>query len=253
MPRRAPRATSELAQARKELRGIRHGDGAGAQRLGCRARPRRAGGQQRSGDQRHAAAPAAEPGQCGRDGSRESGARQQARQADAGRSAGRAGNLRRALDRAREQAMAQNQSGSGDPAPMRPMRSEGQQGQAGGQQRPAGAGRPGPAGSGRPGPARQPGRPASRASRVVSEWPGPRVAAVIWQVAGSGSRQGGGIRGNRTRTWPAARCRWTAPSASCCATRRRCRPSAWQQLREQLANGVLAAADRDLLPNWRSG
>jgi hypothetical protein len=250
----SPRATSELAQARKELQDY---DTAMALARSASDVERGRITQAASNDPvitdtlqrlQQRLATAADTA------SRESGARQQGRQADAADMLAELGNLRRALDRAREQAMAQNESGSGDPSANSPDAQEGQQGQAGGQQ-----GQQGQQGRGQQGQGgqQQAQNGQQRGNRQSQQGQGGQRGDAAGgrgdqEFAGNGSRQGGGFRANRETHLAGGAVVLSGTQRELLRDQMQMSAERLAQLRAQLASGVLDAADRDLLTRLES-
>ncbi len=180
----------------------------------------------------------------------ESGARQQgARKADATDLLAELGDLRRALDRAREQQLAQNQSQSanGDPGARSADAREGQAGQAGGQR-----GQQGQAGQGQGGQGQR--GDAQNQNQQASNQPGQQGGTNGNNAGGAGDQDmiGGGQRGGGG-TWSGGR-RIGSGVTPLNGTQRELLRSQTQlsagrleQLRAQLANGVLTAPDTEAL------
>ncbi len=173
--------------------------------------------------------------------SAESGARQQDRKADAADLLAELGNLRRALDRAREQALAQNQSGNGDPGAQSPQAREGQRGQAGGQ-----SGQQGQGGQGQRGQQGQGANPQQLAQAGGQNGNAPggsgnlRAPGTGTRNAGGGSRLGGGrLIGGQVPL--------NASQRELLNTQTQLSAERLAQIRQQLANNVISAADRQAL------
>jgi hypothetical protein len=163
----------------------------------------------------------------------ESGPRQQGREADAGDLLAELGELRRALERARQQGLAQNPRG-GDPGARSPNAREGQAGQDGGQAGQQGQGGQGQAGEG----GSQPGQAGGANGGADGG------AGDFGQMGGGGNRGGangrfisGGIRAGNERVPLSGTQRQALLNQTQLSAQR------LQQLREQLQNGTLAAAD----------
>lgn len=236
----APRASGQLAEARKELQEL---DTTGSLSRSARDIERGRGAQaatregvvtdtlQRLQQSLEQAADTA---------AGESGRRQtQGREADAGDLLSELGELRRALDRARSQQLAQNQnqsqSGSGDAGARSPNAREGQQGQGGGQQGQDGQGGQGEAGSGGDTPGQEGGAGA-----------GASGGAGNFGVAGNG---GDGFRGNNGR-FEGGNLRGVplvGPGREALRQQTQLSAERLAQLRQQLANGILNEADTTAL------
>ncbi|MET0282712.1 MAG: hypothetical protein ABW278_16515 [Steroidobacteraceae bacterium] len=248
----APRASGQVAEARKELEEL---DTSGSLSRSARDIERGRGVQaatresvvtdtlQRLQQSLEQAADTAES---------ESGRRQQGREADAGDLLAELGDLRRALDRARSQQQARNQgdsqsesqSGQGQAGASSPNAREGQQGQAGGQQGEGGQGQS----QGSPGQSGQGGQGQASAG---GNTPGPQGGAGGGANGGSGNfgiagAGGDGFRGGNGR-FEGGGLRQGVPlvGADREALRAQTQLSAERlaQLRQQLANGVLAETD----------
>jgi hypothetical protein len=245
----SPRATSQLAQARKDLQ---EQDYDAAMALARSASDVERG--------RIAEAASSDPvitdrlqrlqenlARAAETAAAESGARQRSRQADAGDLLAELGNLRRALDRAREQAMSQNQSGSGDPGANAPDAREGQQGQAGGQQGEQGQGGQGQRGQdgqrGNQQASQQPDQPGQQGGEPGNA-PGGRGNL---EIGGLGNLQGGGFRPSQDLRLAGGAVVPNGSQRELLRNQTQMSAERLAQLRAQLANGVLSAADRDLL------
>jgi hypothetical protein len=247
----SPRASGQLAQARKELQ-----DMDTVQALSRSARDVENGrvAQAASNDPvisdtlqrlQQTLANAAETAAA------EAGARQQGRRADADDLVAEIGSLRRALDRAREQSMAQDPNGNRDPNAQGQQAQEGQRGQSGGQQ-----GQHGQGGQGQQGQQgqqqaqngqRQPGQQQGQGQQGGQ--PGSQGGS---EAGGRGDRQVAGI-GNQNGgagAWRGGR----VGSVALNGTQRELLRNQTQlsadnlaRLREQLASGVLNPADAQAL------
>jgi hypothetical protein len=177
------------------------------------------------------------------------GPRQSGRQADAGDLLAELGDLRRALDRARQQATAQNQNGGGQPGARSPNAAEGQQGQAGGQQGQQGQGGQGQSGEGGGESQSQQGGGGGNSDVGAA---GGRGNA---EVAGNGGNRMGGA-GSRVRGGGLGDFRGVRPlsAAEREALRSQTRLSGERlaQLRQALGEGALVEADATALRELES-
>jgi hypothetical protein len=154
--------------------------------------------------------------------------RKQGREADAGDLLAELGDLRRALERARQQGVAQNQSGSGDAGTRSPNAQEGQAGQDGGKAGQQGQGGQGQAGQGGNQPGQQGGATGGADGGVGD----------FGRIGGGrdGGGNGGRFIGGRVPLLSGGERQALRAQTQLSGQR-------LQQLREQLQNGTLAEAD----------
>jgi hypothetical protein len=227
-----PRATGQIAEARKELQDM---DTVGSLGRSARDIERGRGVQaatrealisdtlERLQQQLASAADTA---------AGESGQRRQGREADANDLLAELGDLRRALDRARQQALAQNRSGGGDPGANSPDAREGQAGQDGGQQGQQGQGGQGQQGQGGSSPGQQGGMTAGANGGDGNFGFAGGIGAD--RYSGGDGRFLGGLRGS-----PAP----VPQGGQALRSQTRLSAERLAQLREALANGTLNPAD----------